>query len=234
MLFFKRFLTSLFILLFFFTVNGSLLISDDSTPIALIKKIIKDVEQRKDDVSDWELAKTGLPLSDGQEVRTGSKSLALILFTDGSGLLRVRENSIANIYGKAENRTVSKNTFIARGRVGFDVNKQNENEEFTFTTPTVVASIRGTSGYFDVDDTSSTIVCETGLIELQATGRQRQSGTLTGGNTANINNNGEVFISQITEGQQNQLKRTKQTETKKIRIRTPNGIIEIEYLSGDN
>ena len=66
---------------------GTNILSVDDTPIALIKKIIKDVTYRNDDASDWEIAKTGIPLADGQEVKTGFKSLALILFTDGSGLL---------------------------------------------------------------------------------------------------------------------------------------------------
>ncbi len=47
-----------------------------------------------------EVAKTGVPLKNGEQVKTGYKSLALVLFTDGTGLLRVRENSTMYIYGK--------------------------------------------------------------------------------------------------------------------------------------
>ena len=78
------------------------------TPVALVKKIILDVTYKKLGQSDWEEAKTGQPLKDGEEVKTGPKSLALILFSDGSGLLRVRENSILHIYGKRENNKLNK------------------------------------------------------------------------------------------------------------------------------
>lgn len=213
---------------------GTNILSVDDTPIALIKKIIKDVTYRNDDASDWEIAKTGIPLADGQEVKTGFKSLALILFTDGSGLLRVRENSILHIYGEKEDDRVSKNTFIQKGKLGFEINKQ-ENEEFKFTTPTVVASIRGTSGYFDIEgDSSTTVVCETGLIELQASAGLKQSGSLSAGNAANINKNGEINFGTITNDQQDQLDQTKKTKTKKIKIDTKNGVIEIEYLQDEN
>lgn len=211
-------------------ITGEFLISNDETPIALIKKVVKDVTYKQNEEADWELAKTGVPLQNGQEVKTGTKSLALILFTDGSGLLRVRENSILHIYGEQEVNKLNKNTFIQKGQLGFQVSKQ-EDEQFKFTTPTVVASIRGTGGFIDVEnDSSTTIVCESGLIELQATGGSRQSGSLSGGNSADIGADGQININPTTQQQQNQLNMNKQTETKKVKIKTKEGEIEIEYL----
>lgn len=222
-----------FVLLFSLT-EGKDLPSGDETPIALVKKVVKDVTFKESEEADWELAKTGVPLQDGQEIKTGNKSLALILFTDGSGLLRVRENSILHIYGEKEANKLNKNTFLQKGQLGFQVSKQ-EDEQFKFTTPTVVASIRGTGGYIDVeDDSSTTIVCETGEIELQATGGEKQNGSLTGGNSANINSNGQIIINQSTDEQKNELNKNKQTETKVIKIKTENGEIEIEYLPEGN
>jgi hypothetical protein len=226
----KKLILPVLLILFSSFITGEFLLSNDETPIALIKKIIKDVTFKESEEADWELAKTGVPLQDGQEVKTGTKSLALILFTDGSGLLRVRENSILHIYGEKDAQKLNKNTFLQKGQLGFQVSKQ-EDEQFKFTTPTVVASIRGTGGYIDVpDDSSTTIVCETGLIQLQATGGQKQSGDLAGGNSANINSNGQITINPMTQNQQNQLNKNKQTETKKIKIKTKEGEIEIEYL----
>lgn len=226
----RKFVIPVLLILLSSFVTGEFLLSNDETPIALIKKIVKDVTFKESEEAEWELAKTGVPLADGQEVRTGTKSLALILFTDGSGLLRVRENSILHIYGEKDSQRLNKNTFLQKGQLGFQVSKQ-EDEQFKFTTPTVVASIRGTGGYIDVpDDSSTTIVCETGLIELQATGGQRQSGSLAGGNSANINSNGQININPMTQNQQNELNKNKQTETKKIKIKTKEGEIEIEYL----
>ncbi len=206
----------------------------NETPIALIKKIVKDVNYKDSEASEWELAKTGVPLKDGQEVKTGFKSLALILFTDGSGLLRVRENSIAHIYGKKEARRIDKNTFIQKGVVGFDVNKQ-EDEEFKFTTPTAVASIRGTAGYIGVDqDSSTTIVCERGLIEFQGTSGSKESGSVSGGGSAIIGKDGKVRKGGIDDQMNKKLRESKVEETKKIRIKTEQGTLEIEYYPEQN
>ena len=219
-----------FVVIVFSFFTGGNLSASDKTPIALVKKILKDVTYKENADADWELAKTGIPLQDGQEIKTGNKSLALILFTDGSGLLRVRENSILHIYGEKEINKLNKNTFLEKGQLGFQVSKQ-EDEQFKFTTPTVVASIRGTGGYIDVeDDSSTTVVCETGLIELQATGGEKQSGNLSAGNSANISSNGQIQINPMSQEQQSELNKNKQTETKKIKIKTKEGEIEIEYL----
>ncbi len=203
----------------------------DETPVALIKKIVKDVSYRPDDQSDWELAKTGKPLADGEEIRTGYRSLALVLFTDGSGLLRVRENSILHIYGDKEGEKIDKNTFIRRGKVGFDVAKQSEDESFKFTTPTVVASIRGTEGVIDVaDDSTTTVICQIGLIALNSVLGNQSSGSVGGGSTAIIRKDGSIEVRQSTEEENNEVDKSKQSETRKLKLNTNEGKIEIEYL----
>lgn len=215
--------------------------SDSDTPIALIKKIIKEVTQREDESSDWELAETGERLFDGQEVKTGHKSMALILFTDGSGLLRVRENSIANIYGEQKGKTINKNTFVQEGSVGFDVKKQEEDEEFKFTTPTVVASIRGTAGLVQVEKLSeglqgeeasfrTTVIVEKGNVEVQSLVGDKQTLNVNSGESAVVDPTGNINIQNISTSQLNDLKKSKIDETKKIRIKTKDGVLEIEYL----
>ena len=201
------------------------------TPVALVKKIVQNVTYRKSDQSDWDVAKTGLPLYDGGQVKTESKSLALILFTDGSGLLRVRENSLLNVYGKPENKKLNKNTYIDKGLIGFDINKQAD-EEFKFTTPSAVASIRGTAGSLEVDkDSATTIILEKGTLEFQALTGDKRSGTLTGGNTARIERRGNVKINLSTEEDKNKNNSTKNLNTKKVKIKTKFGDVELEYYS---
>lgn len=206
-------------------------VEPDDTPVALIKKVVKDVAYRQSETdTGWETAKAGIPLANGHEVRTGFKSLALVLFTDGSGVLRVRENSVLQIYGEKEEKTIDKNTYIDRGEVGFEVTKQEE-EEFTFTTPTVVASIRGTGGYIDVDDDSTTtIMCDHGLIELQARLGTKQQSNVGGGNTAQVGTDGSIQVGPSTGDHKNRYQRSKQVDSKTIKIRTNRGILEIEYL----
>lgn len=210
----------------------------DETPIALVKKIIKDVQYKTSDESDWEIAQTGKPLADGGEVKTGHKSLALVLFTDGSGLLRVKENSVLHIYGSTEDRKLNKNTFIEKGTVGFEVNKQGD-EEFKFTTPTMVASIRGTDGYiknvidgdYSAEDCIGTteLVLKTGTADYQATCGNRESGSISGGEAIQCDENGAGEKQQWSGDQQNTYEDTQKSDTKKIIIETPDGTFEIEY-----
>lgn len=201
------------------------------SPIVQVKKIIKDVTFRANpDQSDWGKAKVGLILSDGGQVKTGSSSLALVHFIDGSGLLRVRENSILNIYGKSENKKMSKNTFINKGTIGFEVNKQAEDEEFKFTTPTVVASIRGTEGFIEHNDidTTSTIFLNTGSATFQTL--SGEEGILGSGNTLKVNKDGSYLLSSSTAEDSTRFKSSKSTATRQVIIRTRNGDIKIEYL----
>ncbi len=214
--------------------SDNILKSVDDTPVALVKKIIKDVTYKKAGVSDWELAKTGLPLKDGEEVRTGSKSLALILFSDGSGLLRVRENAILHIYGAKDEKKLNKNTFIEKGLIGFDVKRQGD-EEFKFTTPTAVASIRGTAGFVDVDDNNTTTLSlESGTVEFESTKGEKKSGTVTGGNTAKIDSEGNINISPTSEEDKKKNDKTRSLTTKKVIIKTNRGTVVLEYYSSGN
>jgi len=201
------------------------------SPVVQVKKIIKDVTYvAGSEQSNWEKAKVGLAIGDGGKVKTGSSSLALIQFIDGSGLLRVRENSILNIYGKAENKKLNKNTFIDKGMVGFEVNKQAEDEEFKFTTPTVVASIRGTEGFIEHNDvdTTSTIFLNTGSATFQTiTGEE---GSITSGNTLVVKKDGTFSLNTSSEEDSTKFKSSKVTTTKQVIIRTREGDIRIEYL----
>jgi len=225
------YITLLFLISVFF---GFTIDEDKTTPIALIKKVIKDVSYKSIDASDWEAAKTGVPLKSGEQIKTGVKSLALVLFTDGTGLLRVRENSTMYIYGKKVDNTINKNTFIENGLIGFDVNKQDI-EEFKFTTPTAVAAIRGTAGYIEVGkDSSTTIVCDHGKIEIESLIGTKAKATVEGGSAITVDSKGKIAKGIISSIEKAKLNKSKKTEVKKIKIETEEGIIELEFYPEEN
>lgn len=225
---YNRFFIVLIIIAAFISV-GFVVQKNNETPIALIRKIIKDVSYKTIDASDWEAGKTGTPLQSGEQVKTGFKSLALVLFTDGTGLLRIRENSILYIYGDRDGKKINKNTFIEKGLVGFDINKQDA-EEFKFTTPTAVAAIRGTSGYVEVgSDSSTTIVCEHGKIEVQSLVGEKRKAVVEGGGALSIRPDGQIIQGEISTGQENKFSKTKKTKVRKISIETEQGTIEFEF-----
>lgn len=225
---YNRLLIVLIILTVFVSI-GFVLQENNETPIALIKKIIKEVSYKTIDASDWEDAKTGIPLKSGEQIKTGFKSLALVLFTDGTGLLRVRENSIMYIYGDRDGKKLNKNTFIEKGLIGFDINKQDA-EEFMFTTPTAVAAIRGTAGYVEVgSDSSTTIVCHHGKIEVQSLVGEKKKAVVEGGSALSIRPDGQILKGEISTGQERKFNKSKKTKVRKISIETEQGTIEFEF-----
>ncbi|OGU61293.1 MAG: hypothetical protein A2V66_05010 [Ignavibacteria bacterium RBG_13_36_8] len=200
------------------------------TPVALIKKVVQDVTYKTKDMSDWAAAKVGVALKDGEEVKTGMKSLALVLFTDGSGIMRVRENSVLHIYGEKQDKNLNKNTFIEEGKINFEVSKQGEDEEFKFTTPTVVASIRGTEGLIFVTEGSTSFYLHRGEAFLQARLGSQQSGTISGNQSATIGASGSINIIQATQQQMNDYTNSLQIETRKLKVQTESHELEIEYF----
>lgn len=207
--------------------------SNEETPIALVKKIVKKVDHRENEQADWENAKTGMPLKSGEEVKTGFRSLALVLFTDGSGLLRVRENSILNIHGKQMDKNLNKNVIIQKGFVGFEINKQAA-EEFKFTTPTAVAAIRGTEGFIQIGGNNLSIVaCSEGKIEVESLIGIKSKIFVEGGYFAIQQADGHFKIEKLTDEMLNRLKNVQNSSLEKIFIETKEGIIEVEYYSDE-
>ncbi len=132
--------------------------------IALISKVILDVT-RKEVGKDWQPAKRGETLSSGERVKTGDKATAIIKFKDNS-MLRVREKTEVLLGGSQQGKSFSKSTGVERGVIGFSIKKQQPGEEFRFSSPTSVASIRGTSGQFGVADSSDKLIVLDGLVRL--------------------------------------------------------------------
>lgn len=199
------------------------------SPVAILMKAVKDVTFKKEN-ADWQNAKIGLTLITGDEIKTGDKSLALIKFTDNS-VLRVREKSTVKIYADKKDKAISKNTYIDKGTVGFKVTKQ-ENEEFQFTTPTMVASIRGTEGYVNhnPDDSTSTIYLNNGTAYVYNVQNPNNSGTIGGGQFASTGGGGGFNSGQGNQQNQSQFNSTTQTNVKKIVIKTNQGDLIIEYI----
>lgn len=198
--------------------------------VGVLTKVIQKVEYKSVEDGNWDKAELGGILYDGDEVRTGNRSLALLKFLDNS-LLRVRENSIVTIYGTKENSQLNKNTFIQQGQVGFEVSKQ-EGEEFKFTTPTGVASIRGTSGFFEVPaDGSMLLYVDEGLVEIESQRGSKASGSVGAGQVARINTSGDLNIESASDVVKNKFNSLQRDETKRIRLKLNNGEeYIIEYL----
>ena len=150
----------------FFTaamVLGASNFSETMATIGVVSKVVQEVS-KKVATGKWTKAEKGDALSSGDEVRTGDKSIAVVKFKDNS-ILRVREKSELKIQGEVVGAALAKSVHINRGTVGFEVQKQ-ENEKFTFTSATSVASIRGTKGALETQSTGDDLIVTEGLVNL--------------------------------------------------------------------
>jgi hypothetical protein len=132
--------------------------------IALLSKVVLDVTHRESE-GDWQVAKKGETLASGDRVKTGSKSVAIIKFKDNS-LVRVRELTELTVTGSMNGAAFSKAVEVKSGVVGFNIKKQQTGEQFKFSSPTSVASIRGTGGSFASSEDADTLIVTEGSIEF--------------------------------------------------------------------
>jgi hypothetical protein len=136
----------------------------DNSTMAVITKVIPDVE-KSGAAQQWNKAGTGVVLSAGDHVRTGRMALAVIKFTDQS-IMRLREQSELTLNAEGQRGSMIKTLQLSSGGFGFDVRKQ-QNEQFRLTSPTSVASIRGTRGTWCGGQGADTLIVIEGLVNLK-------------------------------------------------------------------
>ena len=169
--------------------------------IGLLSKIIADVSTSEAGKS-WLPAKKGGTLSSGDRVKTGTKSMAIIKFMDNS-LVRVRELTEVVVTGSLNGSDFSKSIEVRMGVIGFTVQKQHQGEEFRFTSPTSVASIRGTGGAFNSSASADTLIVLDGSIHFTNL-QSNQSLEVGAGFTGVSQPNGTFFSRQSTARERQQ------------------------------
>lgn len=222
----------IFFILSPFLFFGSLFGQDaNRSPVAIVTKVVQVVDFKIEE-ENWKKANIGQTLTTGNEVKTGQRSLAIVKFIDNS-ILRIRENSSVILFANRVENAMLKNTEIKNGRLNFKISEQ-ENDEFRFTTPTMVASIRGTSGFFDVDAEGNTVLfVNEGSVEVRGTQGNQQTNRVGAGNYTEVTNVGNVEVKEGGEEQQSQFNQSNKTRTRQIIIKSPQGDIVIEYLDDE-
>lgn len=196
---------------------------------AIVTKVIQNVEHKSGD-TDWALTKPLTQLETSDVLRTGEKSLAIIRFLDGSNL-RVREKTTITIYADKKQNGLSKNTRVDAGKMRFETVRQKGDDEFLITTPTAVASIRGTEGVIHVlDDGATMLTLDSGRVDIRATLGAQQSGAVEGGMTALISTEGNVSVDYSTQEQLDDSRKSTMSKEKYIIIQTNVGTFRLNYL----
>ncbi|MDX1531597.1 MAG: FecR family protein, partial [Rhodothermales bacterium] len=138
---------------------------------AVLLRVVREVDRSEPGPdAEWTEAATLDELLAGYRVRTGVNSLTLVQFADDTKLV-VRERSLLVLRGQMQNgRIAEREVEVTEGNIAFTVEKRPE-EEFRFTSPTSVASIRGTLGGFAVTDDGTTylVITEDGPADFSNT-----------------------------------------------------------------
>lgn len=107
----------------------------------------------------------GTRLYAGSKVITKDKSFAALKFLDDNSLVRIRPNSSCTIEGKREKSGFFKNLFLDVGTVFAQIVKQQS--VFQITTPTSVASVKGTKFWAKQEFKGGTYYYgEEGVVEI--------------------------------------------------------------------
>ncbi len=186
----------IFLALLSLVLSTTIVSAQKKKPVATIFKPVGAVTF-KTETKDWLAAKPATPLISGDLVRTDENSFAIIKFLENS-VLRVQEKSEVTISGEiTSNREFSKNVYLQRGELGFDV-KKRPNEKFEFSTPTSVASIRGTGGLLISGlDSNDVLILGSGIVEFKNL-LSKFVTTVTGGQTAYSFSNGTIVVNEST------------------------------------
>jgi hypothetical protein len=179
-----------------FSVTAAAPMLDLSKPVATIHKPVGTVDYIREG-KDWSKASVGTPLMSGDRVKTGENSFVIVKFIENS-ILRVQEKSEITIRGEmTASKELSKNVHLERGQLGFTV-KKRENEKFEFSTPTSVASIRGTEGLLiNGGDSSDVLILGAGVVVFTNLVSNR-SVNVSSGQTAHSFTNGTISVKQTT------------------------------------
>jgi len=182
--------TAILLSIFFLIVLSSSLRAAER--IAVVTKIKGIVEVKSVGKSGFIPLKKGVVLNDRDFVRTGSNGALIIVYLDDKSMLKVKSNSDLEIRGTRSGAGLSKKVDMMAGTLKVNVSKQRKGD-FVISTPTSVASVKGTEFWMISDPLlGDKVIGIEGLVELQnlisgevvnigadQTGSSTPNGTLT-------------------------------------------------------
>ena len=169
-----------------------------ATKVAVAIKITGNVSIYYAGEGNKQTLKSGSPLSSRDKIVTGKNGFALIMYLDDKTTLKILKNSTLEILGDRSDKTINKSIDIKYGKVAANVKPQN-GKDFTISTPTSVASVKGTEFAVSSDPSAGdSFTLLEGLIEVtnSITG---QSTDVQEGETAVSSPDGSLDVSQTTE-----------------------------------
>ena len=172
-------------------------VAGETNGVAIVKKAYNDVQKEAHN-GKTEKAQISTPLFSEDRLKTGRKAFALVKFTEDNSIIRMREQAVLTIKSGGLRNSTLKEAFLEMGGIGFEVSKQLNNQQFQLTSPTSVASIRGTKGKWCRSEHSDTLI----LIEGKVLLKNRLSNKeveMDGGSIGFSNDDGTIEKREATE-----------------------------------
>ncbi|MEE2877057.1 MAG: FecR family protein [Candidatus Neomarinimicrobiota bacterium] len=146
---------------------GSFLSAQPPASVAVVTKVKGNVEIRKA-VSNpaFTPVKAGQLLNDEDFIRTGANAFAVLIYLDDKSMVKLKGDTNLEIRGKRVGKALEKNIQIIGGSVRAVVSQQRRGE-FSVTSPTSVASVKGTSFWMVTNSqTGDAVYNEEGVVQL--------------------------------------------------------------------
>ena len=157
-----KFKTIIFVLIAF----AIMAVAQDKYSAVVLKVRGKAMITPRGDDNDPVKLKKGKMLNSGDKITTGNRSFVAIKFLDDATLLRIRSKSEVTVKGEWNDEgKQDKSIFATLGSIWASITRSNS--IFSVTTPTAVASVKGTKFWSIVmGDGSSMFIGEEGMVEI--------------------------------------------------------------------
>ena len=168
-----------------------------SSKVAIAIKTKGDVSVIYKGLNSEQVLKPGSPLSNQDKIKTGKNGYIALMYLDDKTVVKMLDNSELTIMGDRSGNKINKSLDIKYGRVAANV-KPQKGKEFRISTPTSVASVKGTEFAIQSDPSSGdSFTLIEGLIQVtnSITGESTQ---VQEGETAVSTPDGSLDVAETT------------------------------------
>ena len=137
-----------------------------SSKVAIAIKIRGDVSVLYKGLNLEQVLKPGSPLSHQDKIKTGKNGYIALMYLDDKTVVKILGNSDLTISGDRSGNKINKSLDIKYGKIAANV-KPQKGKEFRISTPTSVASVKGTEFAIQSDPSSGdSFTLIEGLIQV--------------------------------------------------------------------
>ena len=168
-----------------------------SSKYAIAIKTKGDVSEIYKGLNSAQVLKPGSPLSHQDKIKTGKNGYIALMYLDDKTVVKMLGNSDLTIMGDRSGNKINKSLDIKYGRIAANV-KPQKGKEFRISTPTSVASVKGTEFAIQSDPSSGdSFTLIEGLIQVtnSITGESTQ---VQEGETAVSTPDGSLDVAETT------------------------------------